>query len=88
MVIYGAALFGAFRGFHWARIILLVFVALAAISTTVSFFVVALPEGVHLERDWVATGIAGGLLLIRMLGVGLLFTPSANAWYRPHARTR
>ncbi len=75
-----AAIVFAFRRRNWARITLLVLLALGFLGIAVSLFAFSkIAQAGSFPRY---AAVLSGLLLLRTAGVGLLFTPSANAWFR------
>ena len=76
----------AFLRKNWARIALLVFLAWTLISVGVTEYTFrTLPQSVPINRTVLAQLFFVSILAIRAGAIGLLFTPSANAWFRPRA---
>jgi hypothetical protein len=71
---------------NWARIALLVFFGWTLISVGLAEYTVrTLPQSVSINRNVLAQLFFVSMLAIRGGAIGLLFTPSATAWFRPRA---
>jgi hypothetical protein len=84
LVLQVTAIVFAFRRKQWARITLLVLLAWGILTSLMSMYAFSLRPGM-LGRVLTPILVLWGVLIVRGVAVGLLFTPSANAWFRPRA---
>ena len=73
----------AFRRLNWARVTLAILFGLSVLASVVSEYARPrlLPAGALQEPGFFATAVYLGLFALRGGAVGLLFTPTANAWF-------
>jgi hypothetical protein len=81
-----AILFVALRR-NWARILEIVLSGWTLLAVGMSELIMyrTVPAGTSFQRDVWGTVLVLLLLVARGGATGLLFTPSANAWFRPRA---
>lgn len=72
---------------NWARFVLLLVAIVGLLATAASDWAISrwVLKGRTVEPSLVANIIFFSMLILRVVGTGLLFTPSANAWFRPRA---